>query len=74
MKKNKRRVIDENQEVPFDILDGYTIVLTGVMVLLAREKLESWIMEHGGRYTSAISGKTNMLITGVKLEDGREVT
>lgn len=44
------------------------------MVLLAREKLESWIMEHGGRYTSAISGKTNMLITGVKLEDGREVT
>ena len=31
-------------------------------------------MEHGGRKTSAVSGKTDVLVVGYKLEDGREVT
>ena len=32
------------------------------------------IAEYGGRCTGSISGKTDYLITGYKLEDGREVT
>ena len=43
------------------------------MQKLAREKLETWINEHGGKTTGSVSGKTNILITGHKLEDGREV-
>jgi len=32
------------------------------------------ILEMGGRKTGSVSGKTNYLIVGYKLEDGREVT
>lgn len=64
---------DEN-EIPDNLLEGLTIVLSGVFEGLAREKLEYFINQHGGRCTSAISGKTTHLIIGVKLEDGREVT
>jgi NAD-dependent DNA ligase len=49
-------------------------VLTGVFEELGREKLEQFINSHGGRCTGSVSGKTNYLITGTKLEDGREVT
>jgi|LakMenE18May11ns_1017448.scaffolds.fasta_scaffold6140473_1 replication factor C subunit 1 len=57
-----------------DLLAGLTIVLSGIMQKLAREKLEIWITEHGGKCTGSVSGKTNILVVGEKLEDGREVT
>lgn len=41
---------------------------------MAREKIESFIATHGGRTTSGISGKTDYLIVGFKLEDGRDVS
>ena len=31
-------------------------------------------MKHGGRCTTGVSGKTNYLVAGYKLEDGRDVT
>ena len=40
---------------------------------MAREKLDNFISEQGGRTTSAISGKTDYLVVGYKLEDNREV-
>ena len=43
------------------------------MQFLAREKLETWTNEHGGKTTGSVSGKTDILIIGKKLEDGREV-
>jgi replication factor C subunit 1 len=49
-------------------------VLTGVMELMAREKLETFIKNHGGACPGSVSGKTTHLVHGVKLEDGREVT
>ena len=66
--------IPDDKEVPNDILQGCTIVLTGVMELIGREKLEMFINSHGGKCTGSVSGKTTHLIIGVKLEDGREVT
>ena len=54
-------------------MQGMTIVLTGVMSVIGREKLEYFINSHGGRCTGSISGKTDYLITGTRLEDGREV-
>jgi len=40
---------------------------------MGRDKLESFIVDHGGRSTSGISGKTDYLVVGYKLEDNRQV-
>ena len=48
--------------------------MSGVFNDITREKLESMITEYGGRCTGSVSGKTDYLIAGYKLEDGREVT
>ena len=53
-------------------LEGLTIVCSGVFNEISRDKLEQLIAEHGGRCTGSVSGKTDYLITGYKLEDGRE--
>lgn len=63
---------DENAEAP--CLDNLTFVISGEFETVSRPKLETLIKENGGRVTSAVSGKTNYLIVGYKLEDGREVT
>ena len=55
-------------------LESYTFVVTGVFETIARDRLETFIGELGGRVTSAVSGKTSYLIIGSKLEDGREVS
>ena len=55
-------------------LEANTFVLTGIFENISRDRLEAFIIELGGRVTSAVSGKTTYLITGHKLEDGREVT
>ena len=60
--------------MPKDLLQGLTIVLTGVFEELGREKLENFLKTHGARCTGSVSGKTDYLIMGHKLEDGREVT
>ena len=64
---------DAVNEVPKNLLNGLTFVLSGVFQEMGREKLEIFITQHGGRTTSAISGKTDYLVVGFKLEDGREV-
>lgn len=55
-------------------LEGLTIVVTGVFQSVTREQIEGLITECGGRKTGSVSGKTNYLVAGHKLEDGREVT
>jgi replication factor C subunit 1 len=40
--------------------------------MISREKLDELIKGYGGRSTSAVSGKTDYLVVGYKLEDGRE--
>jgi replication factor C subunit 1 len=56
------------------VLDGFTLVVSGIFSEITREKLEALISEYGGRVTGSISGKTDYLVVGYKLEDGREVT
>lgn len=71
---SKISTAQQDDEVAEDLLQGLTIVLTGIFEMIGREKLENFINNHGGRCTGSISGKTTHLIIGVKLEDGREVT
>jgi BRCT domain type II-containing protein len=63
-----------SNSVPCDLLKGCTIVLSGVMSLIGREKLEQFIVSHGGNCTNSVSGKTTYLVIGKMLEDGREAT
>lgn len=64
---------DAVNEVPKNLFGGLTFVLSGVFQEMAREKVSNFITEHGGRSTSAISGKTDFLVVGFKLEDGRPI-
>lgn len=55
-------------------LDGLTFVVSGVFENISRDKIETFILDHGGRRTGSVSGKTDYLVVGYKMEDGREVT
>ena len=55
-------------------LEGLTIVVSGIFNEVSRERLEEMITEYGGRCTGSVSGKTDYLVVGYKMEDGREVT
>ena len=49
------------------------IAVTGVFRGMSREEMEDRIKELGGKLSSAVSGKTDLLVTGYELEDGRAV-
>jgi len=67
--------IDEDElRDALDPLEDLTFVISGEFESVSRPKLEQLIKEKGGRVTSAVSGKTDYLLIGYKLEDGREVT
>eukprot|EP01032_Pedospumella_encystans_P008983 gene8983-10604_t len=52
--------------------EGQKIAVTGVMASCSREDLEDLILQHGGKLSAAVSGKTSFLLAGLLLEDGRE--
>jgi replication factor C subunit 1 len=54
-------------------LENDTIVLTGEFENFTKEQVKSIIEKYGGRVTSAVSGKTTILVHADKLEDGRSV-
>ena len=55
-------------------LEGIAFVLTGEPEGYSRERAEKLIKDCGGFVRSAVSGKTNYLVIGPKLDDGRDVT
>jgi len=55
------------------VFDGLTFVFTGVMENLPRDDAIDYIKSYGGRVTTAVSGKTNYLVIGTILEDGRGI-
>ena len=71
-KKTTKKTSLENFN-PNGPLNGKTIVLTGEM-MISKDDLKVILMNLGARVTSAVSSKTNMLIHGEYLEDGRKYT
>ena len=71
-KKTTKKTSLENLN-PNGPLNGKTIVLTGEM-MISKDDLKVILMNLGARVTSAVSSKTNMLIHGEYLEDGRKFT
>jgi len=57
-----------------ELLAGYTFVFTGVLANLHRDEAIDYVKILGGRVTSNVSGKSNYLVCGDVLEDGRDVT
>ena len=49
-------------------------MVSGIFDAISRDGLEKFIEDKGGKKTGAVSGKTNYLIVGHKMEDGREVS
>jgi len=60
-------------QAPSGCLNDITFVITGIFSNQSREDMEDFLKILGGRVTKAVSGKTNYLICGNELEDGRPV-
>lgn len=81
MKKAKEAILRPTEPIEFyssenatpGILDGLTFVFTGNMENFSREDATDYLKCLGGRVTSAVSGKTDYLVTGSILEDGRAI-
>ena len=65
-------------EIPKDCdsraLCELTFVITGILNSLTREQAKTLILDHGGRVTTGVSGKTSYLVSGALLEDGRKAS
>ena len=45
-------------------LDGLTFVITGTLPTMSRQQAQELIIEHGGKVTGSVSGKTDYLLAG----------
>ena len=67
-----------------DCLDGLVFVVTGLSKYLTAQEISDLIFDHGGFKSdqriipsierTAVSGKTNYLVAGFEMEDGRKIT
>jgi len=71
--KDYKKIKKQNNNIIKGPLNGKTIVLTGEM-MIDRNDLTEILIQLGARVTSAVSSKTNILIHGKFLEDGRIFT
>ncbi|XP_053992345.1 uncharacterized protein LOC128883723 isoform X2 [Hylaeus volcanicus] len=61
---------DQNQTL---CLTGKKFVLTGLFSRWSREEMENYIKRMGGHVVSAVSGRTDFLVTGYILENNKPV-
>eukprot|EP00923_Selenidium_pygospionis_P023534 GHVN01040999.1.p1 GENE.GHVN01040999.1~~GHVN01040999.1.p1 ORF type:complete len:934 (+),score=189.95 GHVN01040999.1:29-2830(+) len=54
-------------------LEGIKIVFTGVTDQMSRDEIEAKAKSLGAHVMTGVSGKTNYLVTGSRLEDGRGI-
>jgi replication factor C subunit 1 len=64
----------ETSKDPGKYFDDKKIAVTGLFQQMNRESMEEYIKERGGKISSSITGKTDFLVIGYTLEDGRDVT
>ena len=62
------------KDVQSNLLEGLTFVVSGTFENISRNDLEEFIEAKGGKKTTGVSGKTNYLIIGKAMEDGRDIT
>lgn len=74
MKKKSNKHSQGPEDVPDDAFEGKKFAVTGVFEGTTRDEIEEFIRSKGGRVTGSVSGVTNYVVAGAKLEDGREVS
>jgi replication factor C subunit 1 len=60
-----------DDETAAECLSGYTFVFTGILEGLSRDDGSDFVKTLGGRVTTTVSSKTDYLVAGLILEDGR---
>jgi len=61
-------VLEEKEStVVSDILQGKTLVVSGVFTQVSRDELKQMIEDHGGKNGSSISSKTDYVVAGDKM-------
>ena len=50
---------------PSDCLEGVTVVITGILDSMERDEAEDFVKRHGGKVTSAVSGRTTYVLVGM---------
>lgn len=58
---------ETGMDLPQDLFEGTTFVITGAFEEVPRIKLENLVRECGGRVMSKVNGKTDYLVVGSKL-------
>ena len=66
--------VDSYADATPGCLEGYTFVFSGVLTNMTREESEDYVKCLGGRVTGNVSSKTQYLVCGDLLEDGRPYT
>ena len=73
LRDNELQQVEINQVIIDDRLSGIRFSITGQFIDTSRDEIIKSITEHGGKYTKAISGKTNYLIVGKQIDE-RSIT
>jgi len=60
-------------DISCKLFEDKVFVVTGQFDKISRDQIQKFIEEKGGKVSGAVSGKTNYLIAGHVLEDGRKV-
>lgn len=68
------RPISPPPSSPRPNLDGKIFVFSGVLRFSTRDQAERMIQKRGGIVRKAVSGKTNFLVVGRKLRNGKPIT
>ena len=71
-------ISEEEAEASSDLLDGQSIVVSGVFYRCSRDEIKGLIEQNGGKVSGSVSGNTHILVAGdnmgpKKLEKAREL-
>ena len=55
---------NESKTIASNVLEGKSIVVSGVFESLSRNDLKELIEQHGGKVSSSISSKTSFIVAG----------
>ncbi len=72
------RVSEEEEAESSDLLEGYTLVVSGVFHQRSRDEIKELIEKNGGKVSGSVSGNTDILVAGEnmgpkKLEKARKL-
>ena len=59
-----KELVPEREKKLSAALDGMTVLFTGVSYRFKRDEIKDFLVRHGARYVSSVTGKLDSLIVG----------